>query len=208
MYLAYAALTLCAGATAAIGIIKATKTNGWRWRATITAAAILAFQIVLAAGYGEWSLPEILTGYVTAFFMLWLAVTDVKSFTLPNKVLLAWLVCRIILMIATALMEQSLNIIIGSVAGALITGLLFLAVYYLSKRTLGGGDVKLSFVLGLSLTLERVFGAVFYGLVFCAVFSLAGMMLKRLKRKDFIPLGPFLFLGMVVAYLFQIGGWF
>ena len=151
-------------------------------------------------------ISEIVSGYVTVIFLLWLAVIDYKSFTLPNIILLAWLGCRIVLIFAGIAVTASFDILISSISGAVAMGILFLIVYYASKRSLGGGDVKLSFVLGLAITIYMAFTAVFLSLILCAIFSSVAVALKKLTRKDPVPLGPFLFIGTVVTYLFLIGG--
>jgi prepilin signal peptidase PulO-like enzyme (type II secretory pathway) len=133
--------------------------------------------------------------------MLWLSVTDIKNLLLPNKILLIWLAFRIPLMLLSSIIEWSLTIVLYSTSGAFIIGLLFIIIYYVSRRSLGAGDVKLSFVLGLSLTLTNIFNAVFYGLIICALFAVVCLAAKKMKRKDFIPLGPFLFIGTLIAYL-------
>ena len=147
---------------------------------------------------------EILSVYATFAFMLWLAMIDAKYYTLPNKIILAWFVTRSLIIMLAVIITADVDMLINSLLGAVIMGAFFLATYYLSKKTLGGGDVKLSFVLGLSLTLYMVFTAVFYALVLCAIFSLVSLGLKRLTKKDFVPLGPFFFCGIAVAYVLEI----
>jgi prepilin signal peptidase PulO-like enzyme (type II secretory pathway) len=172
-------------------------------------AAVLVFAFSLASAAvcalrNDWIITEMISAYVTLFFMLWLAVTDIKEFVIPNKILLCWLAARVCLIVAGTLYTLSVEILFSSLAGALLMGLLFLLTYYLSKRTLGGGDVKYSFVMGLSLTLSLVVSAVFYGLVLCALFALCALLLKKMGRKDPVPLGPFLYMGTVTAYLLMI----
>jgi prepilin signal peptidase PulO-like enzyme (type II secretory pathway) len=150
---------------------------------------------------------EAVSAYITVVFMLWLAMIDTKHFVLPNKILLAWLLCRTVFVVLGFLIVSSVDIMVDSVIGAVVIGLFFLVTHYLSKRSLGGGDVKLSFVLGFSLTITMIFTAVFYGLILCAIFALTGLAAKKLTRKTMIPLGPFLFAGTITAYILQIQWW-
>ena len=176
-----------------------------RERITVIFALTVAIIVITIWGISVDVTPtEYLSGYITIFFLLWLSAIDIKSFLLPNKVILAWLICRVVLLMVGMFVDNSPDVLVSSTAGAAIIGLLFLITHYLSRRSLGGGDVKLSFVLGLSLTLSMIFTAVFYGLVVCALFSIVGLALKKLGRKDMIPLGPFLFAGTIIAYLFHI----
>jgi len=98
----------------------------------------------------------------------------------------------------------SIGIITDSLIGAFSMLIVFLIIYYISRRTLGGGDVKLSFVLGFALTITMVFTAVFYALLFCGIFAIVAIALKKLNRKSPLPLGPFLFLGTVVVYFLYV----
>jgi len=203
----YGAAAYLAGVAGGAAVAYLVKKDGVRLikniRATLVLCAVcaFAFEIALWNGFMENKIPtEFISCFVTVFFMMWLATTDFTAFVLSNNIILAWLVCRLFLMMASGILEWDLTIPAYSVAGAAVIGLLFLLMYYVSKRTLGGGDIKLSFVLGLSLTLTNIFNAVFYGLVICTLFAGVCLLLKKLKRKDFLPLGPFLFAGTLVAY--------
>jgi len=175
------------------------------WRGVVCLALITGLMAVtLAHVFNDFMVTEVISHYVTVLFMGWLAVTDAKHFILPNRILLAWFGCRILLIFTGFLVYETFDVIIGAVMGAAIIGLLFLIIYYASKRSMGGGDVKLSFVLGLALTWNMVFTAVFYALILCAVFALVMLGLKKMSRKDALPLGPFLYGGVVLAYFLQI----
>jgi prepilin signal peptidase PulO-like enzyme (type II secretory pathway) len=207
MYAIYAAAAFFSGIAGGFAIARLTKpediyaAKNRKRTVLICVLCAAAFEAALYHGYGEDVVTEFISCFFTVFFMLWLAVTDVTGFVLPNKIILLWLACRVFFITLSGVIDRSLVVPAHSLAGALIVGALFLIMYYASKRTLGGGDVKLSFVLGLSLTLTNVFNAVFYGLIACALFAAAGIAVKKLKGKDLLPLGPFLFIGTLIAYL-------
>jgi prepilin signal peptidase PulO-like enzyme (type II secretory pathway) len=210
MYIIYGVTAYIAGIAGGIAIAYLAKKDGIRlikkdikYTALLCAVCAFAFAIALRQGFmGDTIIPtEFISCFVTVFFMAWLATTDFTGFMLPNNILLAWLVCRLFLMSASGILEWSPLIPIQSALGAIVIGLLFLLMYYVSKRTLGGGDIKLSFVLGLSLTLTNIFNAVFFGLIICTLFAGVCLLAKKLNRKDFLPLGPFLFIGTLIAYL-------
>ena len=176
-------------------------------KSKIIVITLVFLVIVVATLYGvrmSISVIEIISGYVTLFFLLAIAIIDMKTYTIPNKILLVWLSIRSILVFLGFVVYGVEDVLVSSVIGALVVGLFFLITHYLSKRSLGGGDVKLSFVLGFSLTVNMVFAAVFYALLACGIFSLIGLATKKLTRKDAVPLGPFFFVGTVVAYLLSI----
>ncbi|MCL2356938.1 MAG: A24 family peptidase [Defluviitaleaceae bacterium] len=165
---------------------------------------VLALVIVTIFNFRvDVSIFEVISGYVTVLFLLWLGVIDAMYKRLPNKILLAWLVIRLLLIMPGAAFIGT-EVLISSFAAAATMFIFFLLAYFMSKRTLGGGDVKLGFVLGLALTFNLIFIAVFLALVFSAAFGLAGMFLKKMTRKDMIPLGPFFFAGTLAAYLLAL----
>ncbi|MCL1935755.1 MAG: A24 family peptidase [Defluviitaleaceae bacterium] len=142
--------------------------------------------------------------YMTMIFMAWLSIIDYKTYTLPNSILLAWLILRTLMLFFSFAFFGDFETLTFSLIGAFSMGILFLIMYYVSKRSLGGGDVKLSFVLSLSLTTYYSFTAVFLALIICSLYSVIGIWLKKLTRKSHLPLGPFLFAGTLLAYLIAI----
>jgi leader peptidase (prepilin peptidase)/N-methyltransferase len=147
---------------------------------------------------------EALSAYTTVLFLLWLAAIDAKTFRLPNEILATWLTLRALFILGISLYNGNLYTLIESLLGAVSMLIIFLIIYFISKRSLGGGDVKLSFVLGLALTQALVFTAVFYGLLFCGIFALIAVLTKKLKRKDNLPLGPCIFIGTIIAYVLHV----
>ena len=88
-----------------------------------------------------------------------------------------------------------------ALGGALLGGGFLLLVLLLSRGGMGGGDVKLllaaGFYLGPVLTGLALFISVFAG----ALLGLGLILLKLKKRKDAVPFGPFLSLGILTAAL-------
>lgn len=129
-----------------------------------------------------------------------LSVTDLKEKRIPNGVLLimlgAWAVYILINMAVD--INAALRIAVMSVSGMMFNGIVFVIGYYLTKKKLGGGDVKLAAVLGLFFTIERSFGVLLYGLILCSLFSGVMLILKKAKADTQIPLCPFLFAGALI----------
>ena len=74
-----------------------------------------------------------------------------------------------------------------------------------SRKGLGGGDVKLMAVSGLYLGAGSVLPAMLYGSVLAAVTAGVLIALKKIGRKDAIPLVPFLYAGMLITVFIQGG---
>ena len=64
---------------------------------------------------------------------------------------------------------------------------------------MGGGDIKLMAAAGLFLGWKGVLVAMIVGSLIGAIVSLTLIAMKKKKRKDLIPFGPFLCLGILIA---------
>ncbi len=86
-----------------------------------------------------------------------------------------------------------------SLAALLIGGGFFYLVALVSRGGMGGGDIKLTAMMGAFLGLRDLGVAVFAGLLSGSAVGIALMIAGRKSRKDLIPFGPFLALGGVTA---------
>ncbi|MGN0642441.1 MAG: prepilin peptidase [Huintestinicola sp.] len=164
------------------------------------AAGIIALGILGWNGYGIFVM---ILHTLLIMFMAVIAAVDLQTKIIPNKLLIPlaviwaaavgiWFLCDI---------ESAKEYCISSGMGFLFSLLVFGLGYIFMKRNMGGGDVKLSLIMGLYLTGDIIFGAVMFSLLLCALFSLIGMAAKKLTLKAAVPLGPFLFIGTLAAML-------
>ena len=84
-------------------------------------------------------------------------------------------------------------------AGFLLAGAVLLLVYFVSRKGLGGGDVKLMTVAGLYLGYDGALSALLYGSVLAALSALVLILGKKMTAKDTIPLVPFLYVGILLT---------
>lgn len=147
-----------------------------------------------------------------AQFILWLVAGvgllilgayDQKWFLLPDVVTFS----LVAVAGAFALIEvgQASNHLAAawSVSGAVaILSGLYLMLWYVSKgQWVGFGDVKLGLVLALLLAdWKLAFIALFAANLIGCLFVLPGLVSKRLSGAARVPFGPFLIMGMVVAF--------
>ena len=77
-------------------------------------------------------------------------------------------------------------------------------------RGMGGGDVMLAGLIGAATGFPLIIVALMIGIASGGVIAIALLLLRRKKRKDAIPFGPFLSLGAMVTLLWgpQIIHWF
>jgi leader peptidase (prepilin peptidase)/N-methyltransferase len=87
----------------------------------------------------------------------------------------------------------------NALLGAGLGGGLFFLVAVLSRGGMGGGDIKLIAMIGAFLGWRAVFMTIFLGALCGALVGLTLIALKRKRRKDPVPFGPFLAFGAVLA---------
>jgi len=139
---------------------------------------------------------------IMLYGMTILCMSDYWERVVPNRILLLLLLLWILIIglygvhDLNALARHMFSVVLGVVFCMFTFGF----CYLVSRGSLGAGDVKLSFLMGLYLTGEYVVGAVFYGCVASACFSIALLLMKKITRKDSIPFVPFLYLGVIVRY--------
>lgn len=140
----------------------------------------------------------ILLGYVAA---LW----DIRLKRVPNQLVLIVLGAWVLIMFPQLLLhpQHAIERLVDGLLGFAMAGALFLLVYWISRKGLGGGDVKFMAVAGLYLGLTNVLTAMLCGSVLSALVALTLLVTKKIGRKDTMPLIPFLYAGMLIALFFQ-----
>ncbi|MGX7596067.1 prepilin peptidase [Planococcus plakortidis] len=163
--------------------------------------AVLFTTVFLKFGFT----PELIVGLLFVSMLVIITVSDIAYMLIPDKVLLPF---------AAVLLGMRLFVPLDpwwdSLLGAAVGFSVLLLIATLSKGGMGGGDIKLFFVIGLALgtagTLLTLFLASFIGAV-------AGIILLRVRkqgRKTPIPFGPSIALSAVLVYLWgeQFIGWY
>ncbi len=160
------------------------------WPLSVEGFEILAF--------GAW------LGLLTGFMAL--AVYDFRWMLLPNRIVFPLYGFGAVFAIGRLIQGEDIFGSITMAAGAAIVGGgLFWILFQVSRgKWIGGGDVKLGFLLGL-LTLEPLIAVLmlFLASLFGTIYSLP-FLLSRGGRKPAhkIPFGPFLILGCIVGVVF------
>ena len=141
---------------------------------------------------------------VLAIFGYIAAILDVKTKRIPNSLILAMLFAWVSVMTPKLFIDTDAAIVLlmESALGFAIGGGLFLLVYLVSRQGLGGGDVKFMAAVGLYLRISGILSAIFCVTVLASLVGLILILLKKIGRKDTIPLAPFLYAGILTAIFF------
>jgi leader peptidase (prepilin peptidase) / N-methyltransferase len=140
-------------------------------------------------------------GFLWALIVL--TTIDLEHKLLPNRIVIPLFVSGWIGLIVAALVNDDVDRLRDAGVGALIFGGFLFLVAFIYPAGMGGGDVKLAFVLGTFLgyaggieaTVVGMFLAFFLG----GVIGIAVMVAKGGSRKSMIPFGPFLAVGTAIA---------
>ncbi len=150
---------------------------------------------------------------VISIILVAISVIDLKSMTIPNGLVIALLIMGILYsgvrFIFPDLFSQTL-IWYEPIIGFFAASLLLFLVAVLSKGGMGGGDIKLMAVAGVFLGWKGILLALVSGSLLGAVISISLMIAGKKGRKDMIPFGPFLCIGILFAALFatQVLDWY
>lgn len=139
---------------------------------------------------------ELLPLAVFLLFGLWLSIIDIRSHRLPNQVVAAMTLISLMVQVAIALTQSQLDRLIAALVTALITTLVYVLLYVCSRGSMGMGDVKFAFPLGLAIgwyNPEQWLLAIFITFCLAGIVALTGIALKRTSWKSALALGPYMF---------------
>ena len=132
----------------------------------------------------------IISGFIVIFF------TDLKSGIIPDKILLPAIIVTFLYLLIVNPSSFIINIFCG--IGAFLFFLIIAAVFLvlIGKESMGGGDIKLAFLLGLFLGFPNIIISLYIAFL---TGGLLGIILILWRKKSFqratLPFGPFLVLG-------------
>lgn len=172
----------------------------------------LGLAALFLASYIWW--PDAFDTAQILIFGLWLAlltgliallVYDLRWFLLPNKLIYplgAIALAQALIKVATA--AKPLVVLANIALAVIVGGGIFYLVFQTSKgKWIGGGDVKLGWLLGLVVGTPAAAALfIFIGSVLGSLTSLPLLATGRLKRTSLVPFGPFLIAGAIVTVLF------
>lgn len=167
---------------------------------------------LFVALYIWWPVP--FTDVQKLLFVLWLAlatgfmaliVYDFRWMILPDRILypLSGLAGLIAIITAVAADKPAIAIL-NTVLAVAVGGGIFYVLFQLSKgKWIGGGDVKLGWMLGLVAgTPARSGLVIFAAALLGSLASVPLLLAKRMQRTSLIPFGPFLIIAAILVQLF------
>jgi len=141
---------------------------------------------------------------VLAAALVALSAIDLEHYLLPNRIVYPLALAMVVLLAIASLGDDDFDAFVRGLAAGAIAFVVFFALHLVSPRSMGFGDVKLSFVLGLSLGWlgwGEVLVGLFLGFAYGALVGVALIVLRLRERNQALPFGPFLAAGTLTAVL-------
>jgi leader peptidase (prepilin peptidase) / N-methyltransferase len=133
-----------------------------------------------------------------------LSAVDLELFILPNRMIYPSGFALFALLVGAAIADQDFHPLGRSVVCAVGAFVAFAVLHLISPRSMGFGDVRLSFLLGLGLGYlgwKYVALGLFLGFLYGAVIGVLLIVARLRTRRDHVPFGPFLAAGALTALL-------
>lgn len=138
-------------------------------------------------------------GFLIIVFLVFSAVFDLKYMILPDFSTVILIGCAIIFIFVGVIHESPLRFILSALVAS---GFLLVLNLITKGNGMGMGDVKLAVFMGLFLGYPKTVVAFYVAFIVGAIYGLILMIFKKANKKTQIPFGPFLILGVFVAWWF------
>ncbi|KPJ73630.1 hypothetical protein AMJ48_00120 [Parcubacteria bacterium DG_74_1] len=139
--------------------------------------------------------------WIISCFLIIIFVYDLKHYIIPDKVVSPAIVITFLYNIFYSLfVVHNSKFLIQFLFSAFGAAAFFLLFILISRGAwMGGGDVKLVFLMGLVLGWPNIFVALFLTFLIGAIIGVDLILLGKKTLKSEIPLGPFLVFGTFIA---------
>lgn len=142
----------------------------------------------------EFAIAIIISSLVSIIF-----VSDINYYIiLDSPIIIGSILIIIIKLLSTSLKDTLISFGSGILIFAIMYGIMLLGNLLFKKESLGGGDIKLSFIAGLVLGPKL---GIFY-IIFGAFLAFPYAIYVTIRNKDnMLPFGPFLISSLLIIYL-------
>jgi leader peptidase (prepilin peptidase)/N-methyltransferase len=146
--------------------------------------------------------------YAGLFSVFWVVTwIDWDHKIIPDVITLPGIVIGLLcssLLLPTGWLNSLLGILVG---GGILFFLAWISPYVFGKEGMGGGDIKFLAMVGAFLGWQQTLITLMIASVFGAVIGIGLLVLKVMKKGQYIPFGPYLALGALIAMLWGADIW-
>lgn len=178
----------------------------WRYP-TVEAANAAGYAVILWWFGLSW---EAAVYAVLCSALLVVTVIDLIHYIIPNVITLPGIVLGLVssaTVLPVGLLNAGLGVVIG---GGLLWVLAWLSPYVFGKEGMGGGDIKLLAMIGAFLGWKPTLLTIMIGALVGSAVGVTLIVLRLMRRDQYLPFGPFLAFGALVALFFHqhLIGWY
>ena len=131
-----------------------------------------------------------------------ISVSDLTYYIIPDEILIFFIgYFLIILGLKNGILPVFVNILSGLIMFCIMYTIMLIGNFLFKKESLGGGDIKLMFVIGLVVSPLLGLFVIFFGSLFALPVSLLILWKKKTKL---IPFGPFLLIAFLFIYFTKL----
>ena len=133
-----------------------------------------------------------------------LIVYDTRWMLLPNKIVFPLYFVALVIVLLRFIQNPEALTFYQILTSIIVGGGLFYLLFQISKgKWIGGGDVKLGFLLGALVgRADYAFLMLFLASLLGCLYILPALASKKLKRSSRVPFGPFLIIATIIVVLF------
>lgn len=175
------------------------KKNIWLW--AVGAMLYMGAAFLFAYyGYSPWKRERY---FILLCALPVLALTDRKDRRIPNRFLLILGILRMLILAGEIASYPLLwtDFAAHACGGAAGSFFLMMAAWFISRKKLGLGDVKLLTVMGFYLGFSLNYIVLFISLVFAALWGVWNVWKKKMDVKDSVAFAPFITAGLFAALI-------
>ena len=184
-------------------LIRSKSRSRFSLEAVAVTAIFCAVFVLVSLTIESWAV--VVAGWVLALGLLTASWIDVHSHRLPRNLSYLTFSAGVPVLIVAAAVDDDLSRLASSMIGIVVATILIGLLYLVGRGAMGSGDFRLAPVIGLFtgwISVETVLLALVASFLFAAIFAIALLASGRANRRDEIPLGPFLALGTIAAFVY------
>ena len=142
------------------------------------------------------------------FLLLVIFIWDLKYMIIPDGLVIGGVIVTLgyLLFLSLAsscsLLDPNCFVLAGIIGGIIAGGFFWLLYFFSGGKWIGGGDVKLGFLLGMIVGWKFVYLLLLLAYVIGAAVSIVLIIRKRKKLDSKIPFGPFLVASALIVLFF------
>ncbi len=145
---------------------------------------------------------ELLIALGIVSMLIIISVSDLTYYIIPDEVLIFFIGYFLIIFgLSKGIIPTFVNILSGLIMFCIMYTIMLLGNFLFKKESLGGGDIKLMFVIGLVVSPLLGLFVIFFGSLLALPISLLILWKKKTKL---IPFGPFLLIAFLFIYFTKL----